>query len=768
MEFKPNSVNQITKGTLFFRQGYPVEVIGMLVKGRAEICSNGVSIAVGSGSFLGLNDLYHNEFTSDYKALDDLIIYIFPASTKASIGKILSLNKDYQGLAVFYLERLLSELCKDIRILKNTSEEVYQVLLTQYENYQKICKQTGHTIHLFAAIQNLKSPKSLEKTFDDIKLNAFIEAGKIPIDIQKAYYGNSLPVTVYQITELSVMIDRLFSQALSYTEYLEETLPLLIHGRDQSLFVCEATTAADLKKDKQDVMQMTDMMEVLIDKINCIETELERNTTCKMEIDREWLEQVYANLIMGDTTAEILEVDAEHILLSLKGSLRQIISYGDLEKEKAEALSSNIQKFVECKSRMDSDDGIRRLRKMIEEQFYDLYYKVFLQAYQKNELPKAIELFLDYGFLDERLITQDQLREICVLKQSCQGNLCRVYTMREWLTAIYQGEKEPSKNDFSEDYSENLRQQKKNGTITPEQETVLLKDQKKKLEFEIKNAFRSSSRLVNGQVLSFVPVLHEDMLYSRLSNAKVTKLMVDEIMQKLLGIDFSVFHREALYTQPEKGIEKEYIMQQVLPDIIISPVVGSGGAMWQEISGRRRNTPGRFMIPSLAMGNLEDIFVHLFGQFRWELCKTMQGVNWNNIQYRSMTAEYADYIQFYRKNRDLTPEKKEKVKLQIQKGRNLLREIFTMDYETWVKNETIGSIRLNKVAREIFASYCPFKKEYRMPLEKQPIYEEAFARFEREKTKKIKELELRLFALEKARVVVPEEIHDTIRFYREN
>ena len=59
--------------------------------------------------------------------------------------------------------------------------------------------------------------------------------------------------------------------------------------------------------------------------------------------------------------------------------------------------------------------------------------------------------------------------------------------------------------------------------------------------------------------------------------------------------------------------------------------------------------------------------------------------------YKSLTSEYSDYLQFYRKNRDLSEEKKDKIKLQIQKGRNNSSEIFVIDYEAWINYESKGA-----------------------------------------------------------------------------
>ena len=105
--------------------------------------------------------------------------------------------------------------------------------------------------------------------------------------------------------------------------------------------------------------------------------------------------------------------------------------------------------------------------------------------------------------------------------------------------------------------------------------------------------------------------------------------------------------------------------------------------------------------------------------------------------------------------------------MQIQKGRGNTREVFVLDYVLWVKNESAGSMRMNKVAREILATYCPFVKEIREKLNGQPLFQEAMARQQRESQKKLKELDLRYRTLEKKGVVITEEMNRTLEFYRD-
>ena len=217
----------------------------------------------------------------------------------------------------------------------------------------------------------------------------------------------------------------------------------------------------------------------------------------------------------------------------------------------------------------------------------------------------------------------------------------------------------------------------------------------------------------------------------------------------------------------KEHIKKEYIMEEVFPDFIILPISGSNSIMWQEISGRRRSSKGRFLLPAFLDTDIDATMVKLFGRFRWELCRTIQGTAWNNIQVKSLTSEYSDFVQFYRKNRELSEDKKDKLKMQIQKCRNNTREVFVIDYENWIKHEAHGGLLLSKPVREIMATYCPFAKDIRDSIADQPLFRDAMARFNREIGKKTKEYDLKFRVWDKDKVDVPQEIVKTRDFYVE-
>jgi hypothetical protein len=104
------------------------------------------------------------------------------------------------------------------------------------------------------------------------------------------------------------------------------------------------------------------------------------------------------------------------------------------------------------------------------------------------------------------------------------------------------------------------------------------------------------------------------------------------------------------------------------------------------------------------------------------MCKTEQGVHWNDVTDPSLTSMYCDYLQFYKKNHTLSTDMKEKLKAQLQKNNNNFKNVFVGDYMSYIKFEANASPRLNKVARDIVFTYCPFSKELREKMADNPQY----------------------------------------------
>lgn len=766
IELKENTINQIAKGVTIYNEGEPVESICLVLKGRVLIEKRGVRLIVGSGNFLGVSDLEEGTYGVSYTAYDNTVVFPFKARESEEIENIVAINKEYGSLMVASLSKYIKEL-KDVqKSLLNGANALYTFLKVKYDMYREVCKENGYAVK---ANENLEAMElfAASHMIDIKKLNYYVQCADTPIDVQKAFYRNST-ICLYHIEEQVELVREIISECVEIAEYYDALRKELYSiGRD-NLFRLVSGILIQLRQNgKKKTLHLQDCLDEIIEQLNQTEDILLNKAGIVLDINRDDLEDTYFKVLSGGSAAEAEPMSMVDQVARLENSMDRIIGYGELEEEQAVRLRDLMDKFYHMKDKTAADDSSRSLRREISSIYYILYEKVFFHAIKDKECPIAVELFLKYGVFDERLLTKEELIELVNLEQAEKGTLCQVYNMKEWLTRIYEGKCLPSKSEFDQDFEEYLRELKKTKEITEEEAKARIKDPVLRVQYEIRNMFTYNNRIVSGQITSFVPFLYEGSMMGGPASCYLTAKKINEAIERLREIDYSVFCREAFYENPQAGIKREYVIKEVFPDIILMPIGGSNGVMWQEISGRRRDTKGRFLLPMFMSGRLDDILIQMCGRFRWEMCRTIQGAMWNNIKDKSLTSEYMDYIQFYRRNRELSEERKEKIKLQLQKARSSAREVFVQDYEVWIKNEAQGSLRMNKIVREIMACYCPFNAQIRNSIKNQPIFAEAMQRYNREKAAKLKEIDLRFRMLEKDGVVLPEELVKTQEYYRD-
>ena len=772
-EMKANAVNQIPKGTEIFLENEPAVYVCVVIRGRVLARNEATRIQLAAGSFLGACDLYVGHYISDYIALEDSMLYAFPVRDKKMLRAMLEMNnKDYRGLMINSLTKRFYELSRVNKEYHKMTEEMYQLLSEGYTKYKTFCREAGEGAVTIPLLERLEKYQD-ETPMETKGFSYYEDLARVPAEVQKSFFACGMELTMFHMKEVSALITGLTIDNRDVCRYLSEHMYCLYNDGSQNLLIALMKLVSETGKKGRPMQGLQQLLDKMLEEYNRMEGILQKYMGMPPACDRERLEKMYAAVL---TNEELVEEEKEgapsddELYRSLKGTLQQIIDFSGVSKDSLQTFLEAMNKFIQAKDRMSTEDDFRSLRRQIADGFYTLYRAIFIKTLQEEITPpKAVELFLNYGFTDERLLTKEQTLELCRLKIGTTNKYhCTMFTIPEWLYAVYTGKRQPSKNEFDMEYVEMLREQKKLGEISAEEEQKLANDQMKKLEYEMQNMFRYNHRIVNGQPSIFVPVLCSEQMMSGPERAALTKDRMGQLIEKYREIDYSVFYRELNFANAESGIEKEQIMKEVVPDIILFPAYGQNASMWQELSCKRRDSAGRLLFPIMADGNIDDLVIRSFGRFRWELCRTMQGSSWNNIQYKSLTSEYSDYIQFYKKNKELSEERKEKVKQQIQKAKNSTREIFVQDYELWIKSESMGAMRLNKISREILTVYCPFNKEIREAIETQPAFADPIAKFKRERMKKVRELELRYHSYTtKQGIELPQPLVENLKFYKE-
>lgn len=485
----------------------------------------------------------------------------------------------------------------------------------------------------------------------------------------------------------------------------------------------------------------------------------------KLEINLDYVEEEAPEddfiMALEDTPAAFIttedDFDADYAWSQLEKSLPRLLTYAELDSENASRFMQLIEVYRDPKQQVSPSDEARQLRREISKLYYKIYYLVFNKAVNSLTTPPIVSMFLNFGYMDENLLSKENALELyklsLIVENECNGD--GVHTLYSWLRQILWGDKEPSKNMMDMDYTETINSARKQGKLSTTAAEAALKDTEAKVQFEIDNMFTSANRVVHGRSSNFCPVLTDNGITRNFGSLLAT---TEKIMAAINGIrrkDYSAFYREIIYQNKDVELDREFIMSEVLPDVILMPVAGNEGLMWQEIEGRRKDSPARFIIPIFPTINVANILVSVTGRFRWEMCKRSQGVYWNNMSEPSLTAEYCDYIQFYKKNRELSEAVKAKIKSSLTSCRNNYREVFVRDYEVWMIYEALGSFRLNKVVRRILATYCPFAKEFRDRLKDNPMVKDLFSNDSKVFSSKAKHLDIVISSIQRKGYEVP-------------
>lgn len=756
--------NHIDKGTLIYRQGDPVNEFCIVLKGRVLIQNHSIRSAVGTGSFLGVYDLFKGEYQVSYIALDNLVVLRISVKSSDDILAICEKNSGYGGLLAIYLGRRIKSLYSMYNHLREEVISLREFIDEKYNIYKVYCNDNKLDVDDLYVMRTFSEINTMHLSYHE-ELDYYVACTEVPLDVQKHFFSYNKAIYMHHIEEQQELIANLYYECSILSEEVKKNAKVLVLD-NSCLYNCVVKIAILLKQIGRDDSYWMSEIDLVIDKINEIEELCSKKLGIDLGIDRNMMEQAYYALLSGGAAGEKMLQDVRTVEV-LKDSLNQILLYAEFDNKKTDEYTELIKKFTAMKDKFSKEAEMMALRNAISKHFYKLYAVVFRKAIIDKKLPFAVELFLKYGFISEKLLSEEQLKELVSLKEAdVITTPCAVYTLFDWLKLIYYGEKEPSKNEFDLDYAGNIRELVKSGRISKQAAINMQLDMDKKLEFEIENVFRINNRLLSEQITTFVPILFDECCNMSLTKVQLTSYKINSAIRKIIDIDYSVFSREVIFTDPKAGIVKDYIMKDVFPDIIIFPCYGNKGTMWQEITGRKRDSAGRFIFPAFLDADEYTIMVGVIGRFRWEICRTIQGLKWNDISEHSLTSEYCDYIQFFKKNKNLSEDQKEKIKQQIKNMRNNSKEVFTKDYTEWIMWESNGGIRLNKVTRDIMAMYCPFRESSRNKLSAMPLYAEAMKRFNMQTSRKLREYEGKCGHLSRAGIPVPEDLEKTRDFYK--
>ncbi len=811
--------NVIKKGQIVFVEGDTAEKFGIVLQGKFDVLLGkkgfvqGTSYykvaEIGSSSFIGVNGAIEGEYIYTYIAAEDSIIYIYPSGNVKSVRDLLEVKKEYSEYIIASSLEMFGEIYKLLDMIKKNESlvTVFKEKLILYYFYLKenlkIDRKEKMTyleerekwytkVSFSSQAEDFKDVdykfflKDIKSIYTDVKKNNELvtkieyfeymvkNGGK---EFEKLLTLNEI-ATSYNVGQVSDALMELKEEIAESIDFVKKEFGIIFNNTDENLY-CEFIELG--KAAKKENAKILKVLEYIMQMAKAfLEDTKEILGFDEPEYILKQMNLLYKNLVNGEEETEetveksdridlsTVRLNAQGIPIELENSLSKILEYSEISLDVATIFKAYVQEFINTKDKNSNEGELRKIKAYIGEAFFDIYQAVFKRVVKENNNDRIYNMFLNYSYMDERLLTKEEILELYCMPdkfEDCQ--YCNIYSARRWLEAIYNGEREPSLNEFDMDYYDTFRELKRTKKVTDRDKEKYDRDQDAKINFEIINYIKKNQRLCYGQASSYFPILCSENIVGSFERGYVSFEKLSESFKKLKEIDFSLFYRESFCHAPERGLEKYYYQREVVPDIILLPTFGLKSIMWQPIAMRDRNKPARFSFPIFTCENLDNMVTRCSGTYRWEMCKSVMGTAWSDITQKSLTSEYADYIQFYRKNSDLSNEAKEKIKDLMVKSRNMLKEAFATDYETWIRYESTGAVRLNKVVRAIMYNYCPFSKEIRERLQGQVAFAEAANMYNRAKVKKVKDIELRISKLDKTKAGVPSELMSDLIFYRD-
>lgn len=707
-------------------------------------------IILGANSIIGI--LESEWFSCDYIAREDTTLIVIPCNNAESLFSMLNVHENFRPIFLkTALEQRHNALCLYAQLQKKCTL-LHRFVEGFFQDYQSLCARFLTREKEFVPIQSFKTLTMVHKAEDwEISNSNSLIGNYLKEYMQLMVRDGSMCVGA--IMEASAQMRRVTQGISEMVAYLHVNREMLANDSDDDILHLFSSLAADQANNSENVACCRDKMQEILAAME----ELDIFDPMVLEESR----GLCNSSSFGDRSDARINLQTEDCVFV-------ILSYADYDKQQIHNFKNNLAQWKALPDLSSSDDEARRLRKALSADFYDIYEKAFFKSMTNLEHPSPIlMMFFNFGFMDTELVGLQNANLLMKLADSMElFHSEHIFTVYEWLCNIYWGKVEPSRNEFDMDYKGYLMDQRRLGEITAEEFDYYQNDLRMKVKFEINNMFRSGHRITFGRVTSFCPILTSGDMIHPLEKMALTAEKIENAVNVIRNIDYSVFYRELCFSDSERGINQEWIMREILPDVILMPTVGSKAMMWQETASVKNDTPARFLFPLFMSGNFEDQLMEACGRYRWEICRRLHGVYWNDFREKSLTSEYCDYLQYYRKNKELSSDAKEKLQITLQRCRNNYREVFVSDYLMWLKYESSGSFRLNKLTRGFLISYCPFSKSIREELSGSPLYQNAFHRLEIENEKKVSRLNALYAKYEAAGGEITPELKENFRFYQ--
>ena len=751
-------------GSIIYNEGGALENISLIADGEVEGSFGGHTILFGKTDVLGLCDLTSNIHTHTYKATSDGSLYQYPFNGISSLDTLVKSNADIAYMMVGSMCRQIAELLQYKAKLKHEADSVFDMINELYEEYSRLSRSYASTPKKLPGLEEI-TRFSGHDPMEEWVHSYYAEMNNLDAATQRKFFHGNAGISTGFLRNCLNDFSQVLTACDMYHEYLDGISALLLHEGGYDLF----SLISDLHLSSVNITGADFAIEALMAPLTEALSDMSgiNADNYQQRLDAYWTNlEERREAADGQESVEISATAVEQgVNQNLLDSLKVILDYSGCEQEIAEEFAINVKQYTELSDRNSSEDDARDLRRDLTKQFYVIFREVFLKTLEDKSPPTIVKMFLNFGYVDADLAGYANANFLYSIADTYKGDPeNNVFTISEWLTSIYEGKRDPSLSEFDMDFTTYCRDLKNQKQIDAKEEARLLADRNEHLKYEMENCFPVVNRVTFGNPSRFCPLFSGHNVLREPEKTIVTAATVKEIIDDIRELDFSAFYRETRFSDQKLGVTDETINVEIIPNFILMPNIGIRGSMWQEIEGRLRTTPARIFLPIFLEGDLRTLVTRLVGEFRWEMCRRVQGSRWNDLTDPSLTSYFCDYLQFYMNNRSIAMQTMNEIRNELGAARNNYKTVFVNNYVMWIQNESKGMARLNSIALGILMTFCPFNAQVREQLSKNMRYNEALTRFGAKRQKRAQRLNLILKKLQSQGKGIPKELSDEFEY----
>ena len=386
-------------------------------------------------------------FACDYVANEDTTLIVIPCKNAQDLRKILSEHENFRPIFLrTAVEQRHQALClyaslqKKCMLLHNAAE-------TLYSEYKNLCseklldEQDFPRMEQFAALKMQHRAENWEIANSNSLVRSYLKEY-----MQLMIKDDSLCVGA--IMEAAAQMRRVTQGIGEMVNYLQYNRDILFSDSRDDIFHLFFAMAVQQSQKKQDISEIKKRLLNMVDVMT------------KLDVyDKKQMAEAHELCENYDFTKE----SEGRINIMREDCIAHIMEYAGYGNDMIRDFHSIVQQYRELPDMMSTDNEARQLRREITKVFYDIYTKAFMRSVEELVKPSPIMMmFFNFGFMDAEVLGETNTNALYNLTDSLGlFHSANVYTVYDWLVQIYQGKKEPSRNEFDQDFNAFLLEEKR-------------------------------------------------------------------------------------------------------------------------------------------------------------------------------------------------------------------------------------------------------------------------------------------------------------------